>query len=600
MAELLRLQMRDGRWLSGGFQGVPGGGLHAVSGDPTYLETFAIVAPAVLPLIDGGPVALAVCDQNFQPTAQLMVIDAHFKAPPHGLGQWLFGGPGTVVLCWDTGPVPPTDQDTYKSNLFGAALDPQGELSIQVTGSRDFNWYFRVGVDGFVYADGTVPFGDDTAFRILLGPPCASVSGQVIDANSMQPLPNAQLTTDRTNPAFSDTNTPKANGDFSLHDPDNATCVPAGPLVITTTELTHVSATTHLTVPGSGAINEQIALTCRVLQGTVTDDQGNPQSGSMVILLDAHGNPVGLPANVDKNTGAFSFVCIPEGSYTLIYPGATPLPPQNVPDAGLSGVHLIVPTARLQGHVTDATTNPPVGLFPATVQVLGTTATTDAAGAYSMSGLTSGTKLGTASMSRYASRTDSITLIAGQIVIHDFPLQPATNVVQDLFNTGVGSTGAVLAGGANDPHWNITAGPSIPAAGQPAVVLTTQNPGPGFYFGPTGDSAWIWVVANGNGAINAPYTFTLKFNLNAVSGATRLSGGWGCDNNGQILLNGTQNDPGNSGVLTLGGGAFTNFGRINFFDFAGPFLVGVNTLEVQVTDTGNPGGLNVTGLTLQP
>jgi len=82
------------------------------------------------------------------------------------------------------------------------------------------------------------------------------------------------------------------------------------------------------------------------------------------------------------------------------------------------------------------------------------------------------------------------------------------------------------------------------------------------------------------------------------SGTTRLSGGWGCDNHGLIQLNGST--PLGTGALSLTGGVLSNFGVVHFFDLAGSFRPGVNTLDFLVTDDGNPGGLNVTKLKLTP
>jgi Carboxypeptidase regulatory-like domain len=598
MDGLLRLQMRDGRWLSGGSQGVPGGDVHAVSGDPTHLETFAVVAPAVLPLIDGGPVALAVCDQNFQPTPQLMNIDSHLERDPQThTDDIVFGGPGTTVYCASSGPVPPSDQDPQSShNLFQAALDAQGELSIQVA-DRNI-WYFRVDDNGVVNADGTAPFGDRTAFRIVFGPfNCASVSGQVIDAtNNMRPLPGAQLT---TNAGFSAT--ADAAGGFSLASPGPgaSTCVPAGPLVITTTEPRHVTTTTSLTVPGSGAITEQIALTCRLITGSVTDEAGKPLSTypSNVFLTFADGSVQQAPP--DPNTGAFIFLCVLQGHYTLSYPGATPLA-VDVPDAGLSGLHLVVASAQVRGHVTDAVTGQPlVGASVSATRPPSGVATSGLPdrGAYLLSGLQSGPQIVTAAdPPSYGSATFNTNLSAGQNVIHDFQLPPITTAVQGVFNTGVGPTALVLGAGSPDPHWQIIAGPGI---GGPQAPLVVQDQSPfGLYF-QASDSAWIWVRADGTGAVGAPYTFQLQFTLTAVSATTRLSGGWGCDNHGLIQLNGSQTPTG-TGILSLPGGAISNFQNVHFFTLAAPFVVGVNKLDILVTDDGNPGGLNVTKLILTP
>jgi hypothetical protein len=160
-----------------------------------------------------------------------------------------------------------------------------------------------------------------------------------------------------------------------------------------------------------------------------------------------------------------------------------------------------------------------------------------------------------------------------------------------LFSTGVDASGNPLPGGSSDPHWTITSGPSITSP-TPAIVIADP---PGTYAeSPT--SSWIWVNASGDGGINSPYTFALTFTLTAteVNTAT-ISGLWGVDNDGSILLNGSA--AAGTGALSLGGDGI-NFTQFSSFTITGGFVAGVNTLEFQAIDTGNPGALNVNGLVL--
>lgn len=160
--------------------------------------------------------------------------------------------------------------------------------------------------------------------------------------------------------------------------------------------------------------------------------------------------------------------------------------------------------------------------------------------------------------------------------------------------TGVDSTGAVLPLGSLDPHWQVVAGPGVGASFQ-ATVVSNQHP-VGQYF-ETATSRWIGVNAGGSAVVGSPYTFELQFDLTGFDSSTaQLSGFWGVDNNGSILLNGSPAIGG--GTLSLGGGGTNNFNLTHAFTIDGGFVDGVNRLQVQVLDEGNPAGLNVFGLSV--
>jgi hypothetical protein len=159
-----------------------------------------------------------------------------------------------------------------------------------------------------------------------------------------------------------------------------------------------------------------------------------------------------------------------------------------------------------------------------------------------------------------------------------------------LFNTGVDSSGVPLAGGSDDPHWTIISGPGITS---PAPAVVVSNP-PGLY-AQNSDSRWIWVNASGDAGVNSPYTIRETFNLTGENPSTAMiSGSWGVDNNGMILLNGST--PIGAGTLALFDSDTNNFGSFHSFTITEGFVAGVNTLDFVVTDTGNPGALNVNSL----
>jgi hypothetical protein len=164
--------------------------------------------------------------------------------------------------------------------------------------------------------------------------------------------------------------------------------------------------------------------------------------------------------------------------------------------------------------------------------------------------------------------------------------------VVTLFNTGVDASGNPLAGGSLDPHWTIISGPGITSP-TPAVVLSNQEVGT---YAQSSDSRWVWANASGVAGINAPYTFRLSFDLTGLNPNTAtISGSWGVDNDGSILLNGST--PTGSGALTLDGGAVSgNFNSFHNFQITGGFVSGINTLDFSATDLGVIGGLNVNHL----
>jgi len=164
----------------------------------------------------------------------------------------------------------------------------------------------------------------------------------------------------------------------------------------------------------------------------------------------------------------------------------------------------------------------------------------------------------------------------------------------DLFNTGVDENGTPLSGGNTDPHWSVLmtdeSGNTIES---PAVVINSPNKN--YYT--SGLSSWVWINALGRtGSIDVSLTFRLEFDLTGLDPETAIiSGSWGVDNYGDILLNGE--NPTGTGVFSLQGNDGANFNPFSDFTITGGFISGINTLEFVATDpNGQLGALNVTGL----
>jgi hypothetical protein len=162
-----------------------------------------------------------------------------------------------------------------------------------------------------------------------------------------------------------------------------------------------------------------------------------------------------------------------------------------------------------------------------------------------------------------------------------------------LLNTGVNATGTPLSGGSSDPHWTIISGPGITTP-QAAVVVNDQS---GWLYAQNPNSRWIWVNASSVGGVNSPYDFRLTFDLTGLNPSTAsITGSWGVDNFGQILLNGMTTGIGSGALILPASSRNANFQAFSSFTLNNGFVPGVNTLDILATDTGVIGAINVTNL----
>src|SRR5437867_218872 len=119
-------------------------------------------------------------------------------------------------------------------------------------------------------------------------------------------------------------------------------------------------------------------------------------------------------------------------------------------------------------------------------------------------------------------------------VLASFPGKGAP--IPGLFNTGVGTNGALLANGAVDPHYRLvqSADPSAPGPNA-FVVNDTLFPivaGPWLASGPS--SKWIGPQSNqSTGNQPGDYTYRLTLDLTGFEPSTAvISGRWTSDNGG--------------------------------------------------------------------
>jgi hypothetical protein len=159
------------------------------------------------------------------------------------------------------------------------------------------------------------------------------------------------------------------------------------------------------------------------------------------------------------------------------------------------------------------------------------------------------------------------------------PASAAT--IQGLFNTGTDANNVALVGGNGvvDPHYQIVSSTSPGFAGQQAVTFQCC------YFPDDADSRWISLGAGGSPGSNTT-VYRLSFDLTGLNHTTAtISGLWGADNLGTIILNGVS-----TGIQT------SQFGFLTAFNIAGGFQAGINTLDFQVQDFGPPTALRVDAL----
>lgn len=157
-----------------------------------------------------------------------------------------------------------------------------------------------------------------------------------------------------------------------------------------------------------------------------------------------------------------------------------------------------------------------------------------------------------------------------------------------LFNTGVDGAGAVLEGGAVDPHYTLLESAESTLPGPDAIVATHIADG---YWVPQSDvSKWIAPSPNqsypGATPCNASgtYVYRTSFDLTGYDpDSLTITGGWAADNSGtDIRLNGVG--------LNLPAGSYS---PLTTFTIEGGFLPGANTLDFVVADIGCPNGLRV-------
>jgi hypothetical protein len=154
--------------------------------------------------------------------------------------------------------------------------------------------------------------------------------------------------------------------------------------------------------------------------------------------------------------------------------------------------------------------------------------------------------------------------------------------VATLFNTGVDASGAVLAPGAADPHFILTAAAQGPV--NTNAIVSSSNPA---WTANDTASSWISVVSSGSTSINAGgYNYLTRFPLAGfIPGSVQIQANVAVDDNlTDVLFNGTS-----LGISCSGYAAFNGP-----FALSGAALPGTNTLEFRTVNRGGPGAFRAT------
>ena len=177
--------------------------------------------------------------------------------------------------------------------------------------------------------------------------------------------------------------------------------------------------------------------------------------------------------------------------------------------------------------------------------------------------------------------------IASAITLAVTPASAFAQNIGGLFNTGTDSSNNALPGGdgVTDPHYLIASSTSPGFAGGQAVTFTHPA-----YALNDANSRWISISSTGTPGSNTTL-YRLTFDLTGFDPFTAvITGDWGVDNDGSILLNGVAT----GNVLT--GGTTANFSVLHAFSINSGFVAGINFLDFSVTDLGAPTALRVDNL----
>ena len=162
-------------------------------------------------------------------------------------------------------------------------------------------------------------------------------------------------------------------------------------------------------------------------------------------------------------------------------------------------------------------------------------------------------------------------------------LSAASNAFGGSLNlaTGQNGSGGVWSSGDNpDAYWTVDPpGCTDPGCGAPVTAYTTFPDNVDWYGGwLANDSNSDWITRDADITNNgpAPYTFYFTFDLTDTTDASITGGAFAVDDAGSVILNGNT-------LASVGAG---NWGGLTSFSTTtSDFVSGLNTLEIEITDS---------------
>lgn len=145
-------------------------------------------------------------------------------------------------------------------------------------------------------------------------------------------------------------------------------------------------------------------------------------------------------------------------------------------------------------------------------------------------------------------------------------------------STGLDASNALITtGGGSDAHWTVDQSGGGTAAAQVVTSSSTDWYSGWVADGPNSD----WIARNAGLQNNgpAPYAFYRTFDLSGLDSSTAsINGSWTIDDGGSLLLNGHS-------IASLGSGNWGGLSSFSVDGSSGDFVSGVNTLEIDLTDS---------------
>lgn len=398
-------------------QAVNGGGvgLYAVRvASPTQWETFLFEPPTTWPLSSGDQLSMNLCNSNWDASGMLvrvghsLIFVSHDPHSKDKTATYEIGGPGEAVWVrpasfqFDPFPDDPRDRIFEIVKPGGGNINSGDSVSLRINSNSGKTFFFRVAgqsqfYDGLeLYGDGSAAGLADTTFivefvgiRSGLGM-CGEVDGTVTRAAGGQAIQGALVEALNVVGNRSYNATTDGNGTYTLTNPAEGMCLPAGNIKVRASADRFMTKTIDpVVVPAGGSVNVPIQLDCTPVKVNVVDGANLGIAGVTVMLLDTSGNLL-LDLNGQPyigNTGldgSVTFSCVPHGAVKVQTIADPSQQPQfNVPPDGATVTIQVQNTCgNLIGKVmTDPITQ---SVVPnATVTVVGTnipSTTTDANG----------------------------------------------------------------------------------------------------------------------------------------------------------------------------------------------------------------------------